>query len=91
LEAISIVDAASARLFDARKIKIADSEVLSSGDSLPGVGHSRVSDFFLALNCSSATSTGGCANGVLVHPALGSAVSSVHGSIIRLGINYKFN
>jgi outer membrane immunogenic protein len=43
------------------------------------------------LNCSSATSTGGCANSALVYPTLGSAVSSVHGSIVRLGINYKFN
>jgi outer membrane immunogenic protein len=44
-----------------------------------------------SLNCSSATSTGGCANSAVVYPTLGSTVSTVNGSIVRFGINYKFN
>jgi outer membrane immunogenic protein len=43
-----------------------------------------------ALNCTAANAAGGCGGG-LIFPTLGSAVSSFHGSIVRFGINYKFN
>jgi outer membrane immunogenic protein len=43
------------------------------------------------LNCTTAVNNGGCANTATVYSSLGNTVSSVHGSIIRFGINYRFN
>jgi outer membrane immunogenic protein len=43
-----------------------------------------------ALNCTSSSFAASCSS-VVFYSTLGSAVSSFHGSIVRFGINYRFN